>query len=203
MALHQELSGTEIHTPFAFVYADATARENATGLTSSDEQKLALQTDDYSLWVLADSSGPTWIEVGTPQGGIIMWSGSIDSIPSGWALCDGTNGTPDLRNRFVIAAGGNYDVGATGDGSIPSHTHAFSATTNSTGSHSHAITYVSGEGGEDFEGSVYQNVGNYYFSHSTEDAGAHAHTVSGTTGAHGAGTQNIAVYYALAYIMKL
>jgi hypothetical protein len=200
MALHQELSGTEIHTPFAFVYADATARENATGLTSSDEQKLALQTDKYSLWVLADSSGPTWIEVGTPQGGIIMWSGSIDSIPSGWALCDGTNGTPDLRNRFVIAAGGNYDVGATGDGSIPSHTHAFSATTNSTGSHRHAIPYTTEMG---YKYGTQRDTGDQYVSRSTWDAGAHAHTVSGTTGAHGAGTQNIAVYYALAYIMKL
>lgn len=201
MALHQELSGTEIHTPFAFVYADATARENATGLTSSDEQKLALQTDNYSLWVLTDSSGPTWKEVGTPQGGIIMWSGSIDSVPSGWALCDGTNGTPDLRNRFVIAAGGDYNVGDTGDGSIPSHTHAFSATTNSTGSHSHAIPYKTRDGFKEFF--VRYDGGGSYGSTPTGYAGAHAHTVSGTTGAYGAGTQNIAVYYALAYIMKL
>jgi hypothetical protein len=186
MALHQELSGTEIHTPFAFVYADATARENATGLTSSDEQKLALQTDTYSLWVLADSSGPTWIEVGTPQGGIIMWSGSIDSIPSGWALCDGTNGTPDLRNRFVIAAGGDYAVGATGNMSMPSHTHTFSANTNSTGSHTHTYSYA---------------VTSNYYPKSTSTTGAHTHTVAGTTSAREAVV--ITTYYALAYIMKL
>jgi hypothetical protein len=203
MALHQELSGTEIHTPFAFVYADATARENATELTSSDEQKLALQTDDYSLWVLADSSGPTWIEVGTPQGGIIMWSGSIDSIPSGWALCDGTNGTPDLRNRFVIAAGGNYDVGATGDGSIPSHTHAFSATTNSTGSHTHSHTLDRGYFGNASGIALVEDKYVYNTTQYSLAAGAHAHNVSGTTSANGAGVQNIAVYYALAYIMKL
>ncbi len=42
---------------------------------------------------------------GIPSGGIIMWSGSVASIPQGWALCDGTNGTPDLKDRFVISAG--------------------------------------------------------------------------------------------------
>jgi hypothetical protein len=42
---------------------------------------------------------------GVPTGGIIMWSGTIATIPAGWALCDGSNGTPDLRNRFIAGAG--------------------------------------------------------------------------------------------------
>jgi microcystin-dependent protein len=132
-----------------------------------------------------------------------MWSGSIDSIPSGWALCDGTNGTPDLRNRFVIAAGGNYDVGATGDGSIPSHTHAFSATTNSTGSHTHSHTLDSGYFGNASGIAIVGDKCVYNTTQYSLAAGAHAHNVSGTTSANGAGVQNIAVYYALAYIMKL
>jgi hypothetical protein len=41
---------------------------------------------------------------GIPVGGIIMWSGSIATIPGGWALCNGDNGTPDLRDRFVVGA---------------------------------------------------------------------------------------------------
>lgn len=45
------------------------------------------------------------VEVQMPIGGIIMWSGSIATIPQKWALCDGTNGTPDLRNRFIVGAG--------------------------------------------------------------------------------------------------
>jgi len=48
----------------------------------------------------------------TPIGGIIMWSGAIDSIPDGWALCDGKihNGkqTPDLRGRFIVGYSYNY-----------------------------------------------------------------------------------------------
>ena len=59
-------------------------------------------------------TGTPTIPSAFPSGGIIMWSGSQASIPSGWVLCNGSNGTPDLRDRFVIGAGNNYSVGATG-----------------------------------------------------------------------------------------
>ena len=49
-----------------------------------------------------------------PTGSIIMWSGSIGAIPSGYYLCDGNNGTPDLRDRFVVGSGNSYAVGNTG-----------------------------------------------------------------------------------------
>lgn len=54
-------------------------------------------------------------------GMIVKFSGAIIDIPIGWQLCDGTNGTPDLRDKFVIGAGGAYAVGAAG-GSV-SHAH--------------------------------------------------------------------------------
>jgi len=76
-----------------------------------------------------------------PSGGIIMWSGAIISIPSGWALCNGANGTPDLREKFIVGAGGTYDVGDTGgadsvqltENEMPSHDHSAST----SGSHNH------------------------------------------------------------------
>ncbi|HCP45659.1 MAG TPA: hypothetical protein DIU15_06440, partial [Deltaproteobacteria bacterium] len=50
-----------------------------------------------------------------PSGGIIMWSGSTATIPAGWSLCDGTNGTPDLLNRFIKGlSSASVDPGATG-----------------------------------------------------------------------------------------
>ena len=75
-------------------------------------------------------SGPTG-PAGVPVGGIILWSGSTGSIPATWQLCDGTNGTPDLRDRFVIGAGNSYAVGGTGGNTsvtltasnIPPHKH--------------------------------------------------------------------------------
>lgn len=65
-----------------------------------------------------------------PAGAIVIWSGAIASIPSGWALCDGTNGTPDLRNRFVIGAGGTRSPAATG-GAV-THTHTVTSTFTGT-----------------------------------------------------------------------
>jgi hypothetical protein len=54
--------------------------------------------------------------VGTtiPTGMISLWYGAIGSIPTGWYLCDGANGTPDLRDRFIVGAGSTYSVSATG-----------------------------------------------------------------------------------------
>ena len=48
-----------------------------------------------------------------PVGGIIMWSGSIVSIPTGWALCNGSSSTPDLRNRFIVGAHSGAGTGIT------------------------------------------------------------------------------------------
>lgn len=66
-----------------------------------------------------------------PAGIITMWSGSSNNIPTGWALCNGQNGTPDLRDKFLVGAGNTYQVGATGGNAshtittdeMPSHTH--------------------------------------------------------------------------------
>ena len=52
-----------------------------------------------------------------PAGIITMWSGAINAIPDGWALCNGENGTPDLRDRFIVGAGNDYVVGGTGGSS--------------------------------------------------------------------------------------
>ncbi len=58
-----------------------------------------------------------------PRGAIFWWSGSIETIPSTYRLCDGTNGTPDLRNRFVPGAGSSYSVDDVGGSAA--HLHAF------------------------------------------------------------------------------
>lgn len=156
-----------------------------------------------------------------PSGAILLWSGSTASVPSGWYLCDGANGTPDLRDRFVVGAGGSYAVGATGGAAsvtldstqIPSHTHTFSGVTNTTGDHYHLdgevmdavaeATY--GYTASTAAGRVDQSSPETKDQHAhTSTAGAHAHTFSGTTSATGGGAshENRPPYYALAYIMK-
>lgn len=49
-----------------------------------------------------------------PRGIITMWAGATNAVPSGWALCNGNNGTPNLKDRFIVGAGQSYGVGNTG-----------------------------------------------------------------------------------------
>jgi hypothetical protein len=86
------------------------------------------------------------------SGMIVMWSGSIASIPDGWVLCNGTNGTPDLRDKFVAAAkqddGGvaktNISGGLTQTGGAATHTHTDhnNHTVTQPGNHNNIYTDV-------------------------------------------------------------
>ncbi len=69
-------------------------------------------------------------------------AGSIASIPAGWQLCNGTNGTVDLRNRMIMGAGLSYAVGATGGSTSATTSNAggHSHVTDSQGSHGHTVT---------------------------------------------------------------
>jgi microcystin-dependent protein len=142
---------------------------------------------------------------------ILLWSGSIATIPSGWNLCDGTNGTPDLRNRFVVGAGDSYAVGATGgadsvtltEAQMPAHTHTGS--TNSAGDHNHTVSFLDSPqvNTVNKQGPDLHNIGDLGTgTYTTTTAGAHTHTVTvGSTGGGGS-HENRPPYYALAFIMK-
>ena len=166
----------------------------------------ATGTSGQVLVSSGSSATPTWGDAFV-TGMVMMWSGSIVSIPSGWGLCDGSLGTPDLRNRFVIGAGSSYNFGNTGgsaDATLPSHTHT--GTTNTGGSHNHTIPHylvqaVSGTGDIDRDNEPQQ-----WKALSGQVTGTHAgHNHSFTTNSSGtsATNANLPPYYALAYIMKL
>lgn len=157
-----------------------------------------------------------------PAGGIIMWSGSVASIPTGWALCDGTNGTPNLTGRFVVHAdadtGGTYAPGDTGgadsvtlsEAQMPSHTHTGTASSESitgffdTYPNTSAITpatsgvFSSGIGGL---GLGAFSAGGSAIRISMDATHDHTLTIGSTGG--GGSHENRPPYYALAYIMKL
>jgi len=155
-----------------------------------------------------------------PVGSIVMWSGSISSIPTGWQICNGVNGTPDLRSRFVVGAGSNYSEGNTGGANsvalttnqIPSHNH--SGSTNAAGSHSHHT--VRDQSDNDGSNSIawYSSDGNYeeydLFSHGstanwgkTNSTGSHWHTLNVDNKGGGQAHENRPPYYALAFIMRI
>jgi microcystin-dependent protein len=128
------------------------------------------------------------------SGMIMMWSGSIASIPSGWLLCNGSNGTPDLRNRFVVGAGSTYAVGATGgsaDAIVVSHTH----TINDPG-HSHTYTATLNE----FASGRISLNDRYPVQTNNTGTSTTGITVN-NTGSSGTNA-NLPPYYALCYIMK-
>lgn len=152
-----------------------------------------------------------------PSGLIAMWSGLIDEIPSGWFLCDGTGGTPDLRDRFIVGAGSGYDVGDVGGEAevsltstqLPSHSHgsgtlsagsggshSHSASSNTTGSHTHTYTSV-GPASQGFDAistgsfgsssSSTGSSGSHSHTISISSAGSHSHSVTGSTASTGSG----------------
>jgi len=166
---------------------------------------------------------PIWGNV-MPVGGIIMWSGAIANIPTGWQLCDGTNGTPNLKNKFIICAdadtsgvattsitGTTTSTGGTKDAVIVQHNHGITEPNGGTGHAHDAVTY---NGGTNLYGWVpYGGAGaiqsggfgggsNRWY---TDTINVQKHTTDITinnTGDSGI-NQNLPPYYALAYIMRL
>jgi len=140
-----------------------------------------------------------------PTGMISLWYGSIGSVPTGWYLCDGSNGTPDLRDKFIIGAGNSYAVSATGGSTtatlttnnLPAHTHT--ATVTDPG-HAHGYTspHVNAQN-IDGATSFVPYVDGIASTTSSAFTG-----ISVTNSSTGSGTSFSVLnpYYALAYIMK-
>ena len=155
-----------------------------------------------------------------------MWSGS--TVPTGWALCDGSQSTPDLRGRFIVGSGSgsgltSRSIGNTGGtethtlstGNLPAHNHSFSGTTTTGGAHTHPYkdiywmenggstsvfgSNVRGSGDTDSDNEVWET------DRTTSSSGDHSHTFSGNTGSigDGAAVNHLPPFYSLAFIMRV
>ena len=131
------------------------------------------------------------IEAGNiPIGGIIMYDGAYSSIPAIYALCDGNNGTPDLRGQFIYGAEDEGQVGAVGgspDAVNVSHSHNVnhehnSASVSSSGSHSHTANHNHEAATTSSTGSHKHTINHDHGSANTGYAGSHTHTESGESG---------------------
>ena len=136
---------------------------------------------------------------GVPTGVITLWSGTVASIPAGWALCNGANGTPNLQDRFIVGAGSSYAVGATGgatSASVSGTTGATTLTTAQMPSHNHSTVIKAGSWSLQYA-SGYGSLGTgSSTTGSTGGNDSHTHSMGGTVDTR-------SPYYALAYIMKL
>lgn len=166
------------------------------------------------LGVIGDPGAGDETGDNVPAGVIVMWSGTLASIPEGWALCDGNNGTPDLRDRFILGTAAGEQPGALGGShtktlsvaNLPSHNHT--ASTNSTGAHTHVgrwkgfsispgtgyyvLRRISAEDSYDGTDNIVHSAG-----------GNHTHTVTVSNTGSGTAFDIRPKYYKVAFIMKL
>lgn len=146
------------------------------------------------LYFIQSSSGAL------PVGSIVLWKGVLSSIPAGWKICDGNNGTPNMSARFAYGAKVDGDVGVTGGASTHTHTNS---STEGAGSHTHSLDVPITGGGSSRNASTYGGV--------SLCAGMHDHSLSATSGTDANHTHTIGdtgsastlpVYVNLFFIMR-
>jgi microcystin-dependent protein len=149
---------------------------------------------------------------------IIMWGGFLTDIPTGWGLCDGQGGRPNLIDRFIIGAGSTHGIGdiggsttaTLGTNNMPAHNHgdgSFSGSTDVQGHHAHGFTLPFGPVNNSYSGGGQGNFGGGTCGYGTDGGGEHSHNFSGTvsitTEGGGEAFSILPPYYALAFIIKL
>lgn len=200
----------------AVPYSLHSASAESGSVTATGEYSVKVGTDKK---LVVNSSGVKEVKGSTeyymvPKGGIIIWSGAANAIPDGWVLCDGSNGTPDLRGRFVLGYDGTtYNVNDTGGeathtltvAEMPSHSHG-RGSMNITGSFPACVE-------QDYLPSP---TGAFYMSGTAREAGGAGHSGNwllnfdasrnwtGSTSSVGENSahNNMPPYYVLCYIMK-
>jgi hypothetical protein len=206
------VKGTEIDVEFSAISSAIASKSDSnspsfTGTPTAPTAALGTNTTQLATTAFADAAA----KAAFPIGGIILWSGAVSAIPATWQLCNGTNGTPDLRNRFIVGAGSTYAVNATGgsaDSVVVAHTHT-GTTGGQSVNHTHGMTFnrtsksnnstpfilSDPNVGENLNGSTTLTTGN--------NSGDHNHSFT-TASSGGSGTNaNLPPYYALCYIQKI
>lgn len=193
------------------VQGDLTVKGNVTLDPAPDGTTFAAEKTDFkvkSLEIVGGELTVNGLNPGVPVGVISIWSGSVESVPEGWAVCDGSNGTPDLTGRFVVGAGSSFSSAKANDGGspyakgatggvrevkltveeMPKHYHEYFGD-DQLDTHASRVRDQSG-----YDARSERSGKSAWFK--TKEAGGNS---SGGTAAH----ENLPPYYALFYIMKV
>jgi hypothetical protein len=197
--------GTKLDSIEASATADQSAAEILTAIKTVDGSGSGLDADlldgqssayyrdasNLNAGTISASRLPTINSV--PTGAIFLWSGAANSLPTGYVLCNGSNSTPNLQNRFVIGAGDSYAVDATGGATtvtlatanLPSHTHSTGNHTHSVGNHSHNVnnhTHSFGNHSHNVNNHTHSTPNHNHnmnsHTHSTNNTGGHTHNTT-------------------------
>jgi hypothetical protein len=217
------VKGTEIDVEFSAIASAVASKSDSnspsfTGTPTAPTAVAGTNTTQLATTAFATAAA----SAAFPLGGIILWSGSVAAIPATWQLCNGTNGTPDLRDKFIVGAGSAYAVGATGgsaNATLPTHTHT-ATNTITNAAHQHFVVRngeTSNEGS--LNGSNYiarrgTFGGDYSYDFASSGSEANIGLTSSAGGSLGVATAvstvgasatnaNLPPYYALCYIQKI
>lgn len=201
------IKGTEIDTEYNAIASAISSKADLnsptfTGTPAASTASAGTSTTQIATTAFVTTAIAAATAALVPAGMIMIWSGSVGSIPSGWVLCNGSNSTPDLRDKFVIGAGSTYAVNGTGGSAnavVVSHTHT--ATVTDPG-HTHSLTAWHGAaspgqgGGADSGQRLSSNTAVTSASNTTSI------TVANSTEGVSGNNANLPPYYALCYIQK-
>lgn len=197
------VKGTEIDNEFNAIASAISSKADTASPTFTGTPAGPTATAGSSTTQLATTAFVTSaLSAAFASGMIMLWSGSSASIPTGWVLCDGTNSTPDLRNKFVVGAGSTYSVGATGGSAnavVVSHTHTATSVVTDPG-HTHSV-WRSGNSPNGSGPGAYGSDDSSTYASGSNTTGITVATTNSTEGVSGTNA-NLPPYYALCYIMK-
>jgi hypothetical protein len=208
------VKGAEIDTEFTAIASAISSKAdlNSPALTGTPTAPTASAATNTTQ-VATTAFVQTALSAAFTSGMIMMWSGTIATIPTGWVLCNGSNSTPDLRNKFVIGAhsdsagvayttvtGSNTQSGGSKDAITVSHTHTATSSVTDPG-HQHNVRTYRGSAPDNFISGSFSNSQVETYNTETAVTGISVATTVASSGSSGTNA-NLPPYYALAFIMK-
>jgi hypothetical protein len=226
------IKGTEIDTEYNAIASAISSKADTnsptfTGTPAASTASAGTSTTQIATTAFVTTAIATAVAALVPSGMIMIWSGSVGSIPSGWVLCNGSNSTPDLRDKFVLGAGSTYAVAATGgattvtaagtisvtgtaltEAQMPKHFHSLRGP---NGPFTSTVPSATASGSGNYGGGTPDDGTTAYGTNSTGGNSASGSSGTGTsngdTHTHsasftGSSVSNLPPYYALCYIMK-